>query len=75
MFTWILGLIWKSLQYSVQAGVSIPFVGGMGINNYYNAIGTGILGGTMMFDYRLGLIVGGLLGVVGWFFLSPYFVV
>jgi hypothetical protein len=73
MFTWILGLIWKSLQYSVQAGVSIPFIGGMGVNNYYNTIGTGILGGTMMFDYRLGLLVGGLLGVVGWFLLHPYF--
>jgi hypothetical protein len=74
MFTWILSLIWKSFQLAMQAGVSLPFVGGMGINNYYNAIGTGFLGGTMVFDHRLGLLVGGLLGVVGWFFLSPYFV-
>jgi len=75
MFTWILSLIWKSLQFATQAGVSLPFVGGLGINNYYNAIGTGILGGTMTFDYRLGLLVGGLLGVVGWFLLHPYFIV
>jgi len=74
MFTWILSLIWKSLQYATQAGVSIPFVGGLGINNYYSAIGTGFLGGSMILDHRLGVLIGGLLGVIAWVFLHPYFV-
>jgi hypothetical protein len=74
MFTWILSLIWKSLQYATQAGVSIPFVGGLGINNYYSAIGTGFLGGSMILDHRLGVLIGGLLGIIAWVFLHPYFV-
>ena len=74
LFAWVLGIIWKSAAYAAQAGISIPFIVGLGINNYYNAIGTGFLGGAMVFDYRLGALVGGLLGVVGWFLLSPYFV-
>jgi len=74
LFAWVLGIIWKSVAYATQAGISIPFITGLGINNYYNAIGTGFLGGTMVFDYRLGALVGGLLGVVGWFLLHSYFV-
>jgi len=52
-----------------QLPVSIPFIMGMPQGAFYSAIGSGLAGGMIIQDWRLGALLGGVLGVVAWFVL------
>ena len=52
-----------------QLPVSIPFIMGMPQGAFYSAIGSGLAGGMIIQDWRLGALLGGILGIVAWFTL------
>ena len=52
-----------------QLPVSIPFIMGMPQGAFYSAIGSGLAGGMIIQDWRLGALLGGILGIVAWFVL------
>jgi hypothetical protein len=52
-----------------QLPVSIPFIMSMPQGAFYSAIGSGLAGGMIIQDWRLGALLGGILGIVAWFVL------
>jgi hypothetical protein len=67
----LMGYLARIVNFSTlaQLPVSIPFILGMPQGAFYSAIGSGLAGGMIIQDWRLGALLGGVLGVVAWFVL------
>ncbi len=67
----LMGYLARIINYSslMQVPVSVPFLLGMPQGAFYSAIGSGLAGGMIIQDWRLGALLGGILGVVAWFVL------
>jgi len=61
---YIAGLIHQSL--TTQAPLAVPFISNLPQGAFYSAVGSGVAGGMVMMDWRLGSLIGGALGLAAW---------
>ena len=67
----LMGYLTRVIQYGMltQAPVSLSFLLNMPQGAFYSAVGSGLAGGMVIMDWRLGALLGGALGIVAWFVL------